>query len=96
MVRVTAEPCSECPWKGGCRLGAGRLRELREETKQKGGVFICHQSMGEDYDDKIVCGPGGNAAVCSGWLDLGDEPAELQIAFRLGYVERVKIERRET
>ena len=92
LVRVTAEPCSQCPWKGRCQLGPGRLRELREDTQAKDGVFICHKSMGDEHDDRIVFGSGGNAAVCSGWLELGDEPAELQIAFRLGYVDRVRIE----
>src|SRR5262245_2365083 len=89
-VRVTAEPCAECPWKGRCPgLRSGRLRDLREETRRKDGVFICHKTMLAHGGSRKVFGAGDGPAVCSGWMEVGDHPAELQIAERLGFIAEV-------
>jgi hypothetical protein len=65
-------------------LAPGRLKDLRAEVVRKDGVFLCHRTLDKDT---AVVGPG-SAAVCSGWMALGDHPAELQIALRLDSGER--------
>lgn len=90
-VRMTAEPCDACPWKGRLPGGlrAGRLKELREQTLRKQGVFVCHKAMVE-HRSTATFGEGDGAAVCSGWAESlpGDWPSELQIADRLGFIVR--------
>ena len=96
-VRVCDEPCDQCPWKGRLAGGLrpGRLKQIRDDLREHEGVFICHKTqhtegwgrgiMDTDVADEREQGP----AVCSGWLEVGDVPAPLQIAERLGYVREI-------
>jgi hypothetical protein len=89
---MTSEPCAQCPWRGGCRLAPGRLRELRATCAHR-GVFICHKSQRHPRDREVFGEGLDGAAVCSGWAASFQHewPAELQIADRLGFVARVDV-----
>lgn len=83
MIRVCAEPCSQCPFKGRLDLRSGRLRDIMSDTHERDAYFACHKTLSESGSADALTGP---AAICAGWLEAcGDwRPTLLQVAERLG------------
>jgi hypothetical protein len=104
-LTILSRSCGACPFKGefangvpGAGLRPGRLKAIIEETTSgNGAYFSCHKTVEYGDDEDGVAGSDavfGSAAVCSGWLEavekLGKVPQVIQIAERLGFIERVE------
>ncbi len=59
------KPCKDCPFKrvGGIRLRPDRAREIVESD----GLFHCHTTSTQSYDDDGNYQRSGEERTCSGW-----------------------------
>jgi len=81
-LHVLSDRCATCifrnPKHGGFRgLKPGRRAEMVRSARADEGHIPCHETYGK------------TPSICRGFWDLPHQPAPLQIADRLGFVEYV-------
>lgn len=80
--KVYDKACKNCLLSADAIVSPGRVRDILNETKEKGNFFVCHVSS--IHEDGNVC--------CKNYFDkFGDSQQLIRVAKRLGVVNVVEL-----